>query len=608
MANAVKLGNLAGEIGQKDFAVAVGYAAGQYNQSTYSISIGNYAGRTNQLENSIAIGNGAGSSNQSTYSIALGNDTGHIGQGTRAVAVGPQAGYVTQGINAVAVGNMAGSDNQGISGVAVGDSAGYANMKKYAIGIGYRAGYQAMGTNSIAIGMNAGYTNMGNNSIAIGAYAGMTNTSNNSIVINATGSTLSNNSSNSLTIAPIANNTGSNVLAYNTSTKEVSYMPNTIANISDVTFTSLTASQVLQYNGTKWVNTTPSAGVTQLSALGDVTFGALAQYQTLQYNGTKWANNNNLELGTNKILFTNDMIKIGADAGYTLQGVSTVAIGGASGYYSQGNYCIAIGLNAGFTGQSVGGIALGLYAGSYNMGNDSIAIGNNAGNTGMGVNCIAIGGYAGQTNQNSNTIILNATGVGFSTGGTYRFYVDPIRNDTNTGLQSLAYNTSTKEITYGATTSAAKDWAYINMYGLISSSSAFNATSTERNFLQTASGPGFYWSTAPTTYNNVNALTINTSGTISGLTASKTYMVDVTLYTYIYTTTGGDYSIRIYDGTPTLKARTQRNYYSGGLNFSAVAIITGTTSCYFTISNDNASTVTGGVTDNMNIKMSVVEI
>jgi hypothetical protein len=604
MANAVKLGNQAGAIGQRDFAVAVGYAAGQNNQGTYSISIGTFAGQTNQLENSIAIGNGSGSSSQSQYSIALGNDTGHIGQGTRAVAVGPQAGYVTQGVNAVAVGNMAGNASQGISSVAVGDSAGYANMKKYAIGVGYRAGYQAMGTNSIAIGMNAGYTNMGNNSIAIGAYAGMTNTSNNSIVINATGSTLSNNSSNSLTIAPIANNTGSNVLAYNTSTKEVSYMPNTIANISDVTFTSLTASQILEYDGTKWVNATPSAGVTQLSQLGDVTFGALAQYQTLQYNGTKWANNNNLELGNNRILFTNDMIKIGADAGYTLQGVSTVAIGGASGYYSQGNYCIAIGLNAGFTGQSAGSIALGLYAGSYNMGNDSIAIGNNAGNTGMGVNCIAIGGYAGQTNQDSNTIILNATGVGFSTGGTYRFYVDPIRNDTSTNLQSLAYNTSTKEITYGATASAAKDYATISLYGYITSG-CFNSTSTERNFLVLASGPSNFWQSGnPTTYPSTTALTINTSlGKITGMTISKKYMVDITSY---LTLSGGsgDFSLYLRDDAG-VKTRCLRQSPS---DFSSAIIMTNTTTCYFTIASDAGGANPGGIVDLLNVRFTVVEI
>jgi hypothetical protein len=253
-------------------------------------------------------------------------------------------------------------------------------------------------------------------------------------------------------------------------------------------------------------------------------------------------------------------------------------------------------------------IALGLYAGAYNMGNDSIAIGNSAGNTGMGSNCVAIGSYAGYTNQYNNTIIINASGTYLNSLSSSGLYIDPIRNDTSTGLQSLAYNTSTKEITYGASSGGTKDWAYINMYGLISSSSAFNSTSTERNFLQTASGPGFYWSSAPTTYNNVNALTINTSGTITGLSASKTYMVDVTLYTYITTATGGDYSIRIYDGTPTLKARCSKNYYNGGFNFSAVAIITGTTSCYFTIANDNAFTVTGGASDNMNIRMSVVEI
>jgi hypothetical protein len=59
--------------------------------------------------------------------------------------------------------------------------------------------------------------------VAIGRYAGLTGQHNNSIVINATGSALNSGTSNATYLAPIRNVTQSEVMGYDTSSKELTY-------------------------------------------------------------------------------------------------------------------------------------------------------------------------------------------------------------------------------------------------------------------------------------------------------------------------------------------------------------------------------------------------
>jgi hypothetical protein len=111
---------------------------------------------------------------------------------------------------------------------------------------------------------------------------------------------------------------------------------------------------------------------------------------------------------------------------------SNIYIGFNSGITNQKTLAISIGANSGFTNQGTAAIAIGAYAGYKDQSSNAIAIGNNA----------------GKTSQHSNSIIINATGNDLSSNITNSLYIAPIRN-TSGITQSLYYNPTTKEVTYG---------------------------------------------------------------------------------------------------------------------------------------------------------------
>jgi hypothetical protein len=148
----------------------------------------------------------------------------------------------------------------------------------------------------------------------------------------------------------------------------------------------------------------------------------------------------------------NDSVAIGSDAGTINQGFRSVAIGDDAGFNTQGDRSVAIGPVAGYRNQGREAVAVGPGAGFQNQAQYSVAIGNGAGRSYQGTGSIAIGQYAGHDDQPANTIIFNASGstVNGVAGQTGSFYVAPVRNEpSSAGLQSLQYNTSTREITYG---------------------------------------------------------------------------------------------------------------------------------------------------------------
>ena len=67
---------------------------------------------------------------------------------------------------------------------------------------------------------------------------------------------------------------------------------NTLSGLTDVTITSPVANQVLEYNGSKWINATVPSGSTTLSTLTDVLLTSIADGQVLSYNASaqKWEN------------------------------------------------------------------------------------------------------------------------------------------------------------------------------------------------------------------------------------------------------------------------------------------------------------------------------
>lgn len=106
-------------------------------------------------------------------------------------------------------------------------------------------------------------------------------------------------------------------------------------------------------------------------------------------------------------------VAIGAYAGQTSQGMSSVAIGPSTGNSSQGTYAIAIGSNAGQTSQSSSAIAIGSNTGNSSQGSNAVAIGINAGHSNQTQDAIAIGNAAGNNTQGSKSIA-----IGYSAGAT----------------------------------------------------------------------------------------------------------------------------------------------------------------------------------------------
>ena len=155
----------------------------------------------------VAIGLGAGVTNQGSYAVAMGFSSGNSDQGSLATALGPRAGYEGQGSHATAMGN----------------EAGHCGQHPFATAVGNGAGRTSQHANAVAIGCKAGYTSQRANAVAIGHLAGETSQHANTIVINATGQPLDSDRMDALFVAPVRNDntTLSNVMLYNTSTREV---------------------------------------------------------------------------------------------------------------------------------------------------------------------------------------------------------------------------------------------------------------------------------------------------------------------------------------------------------------------------------------------------
>lgn len=68
-------------------------------------------------------------------------------------------------------------------------------------------------------------------------------------------------------------------------------VPINLTELSDVNINSLQTNQVLEWDGTQWINTMPSAsGATTLNELSDVSLSSPATNEVLYFNGTSWVN------------------------------------------------------------------------------------------------------------------------------------------------------------------------------------------------------------------------------------------------------------------------------------------------------------------------------
>ena len=129
----------------------------------------------------------------------------------------------------------------------------------------------------------------------------------------------------------------------------------------------------------------------------------------------------------------------------TTYGASSWPVTNTTG--SSGPTSVSIGQNAS-TGSGINSVAIG--TGAKAVGNAVTSIGQAAGANFAGNEGIFIGHGADGGTQNG-IIILNATGSTLTavSGQNNSFYVAPIRNS-NSPTNVLYYNTTTKEVTYGA--------------------------------------------------------------------------------------------------------------------------------------------------------------
>lgn len=295
---------------------------------------------------------------------------------------------------------------------------------------------------------------------SIGPFAGEAT---NSIVLNATETQINPVSSRTYLDPVRQDDTNSNVLAYNTVTKEITFKEISggggASNLQQVTDlgNSTTNSIGIQ-------NTNPQHAL----SVGDpvtlfvdtvnnkVSFGAQG-INIEQLDQTKPIN-----IGYNDPIATvqgNDAIALGNFAGdfnqgeravsigyfnaNSSQGTEAISIGSLSSELNQSNYCISIGSECGVAFQGEGAIAIGRKACETGQFTNAIAIGRFAGNE-QGQNSISIGAYS---NSVANSIVLNASGNTFFSTETNSFYVNPIRILETPGSNILSYNSSTGEIT-----------------------------------------------------------------------------------------------------------------------------------------------------------------
>ncbi|MFM1933137.1 MAG: hypothetical protein RL360_17 [Bacteroidota bacterium] len=143
-------------------------------------------------------------------------------------------------------------------------------------------------------------------------------------------------------------------------------------------------------------------------------------------------------------------VAIGDQSGQLNQGMGGVGVGAGAGANNQASGGISIGYVAGYNNQGASSVAIGPNAAQSGQGSRAVAIGFAAGQNGQGANSVAIGSFAGNV-QVANSIAINATGMSTPLNPTNSgFYVDPIRNAS--AANSLFYDATTKEITYGTPT------------------------------------------------------------------------------------------------------------------------------------------------------------
>jgi len=360
-----------------------------------------------------------GGTGQSTVSGILST----LGFASNNIAIGSQAGTPNQGVNAntVAIGGGAGNTNQGQSSVAIGYVSGYQNQGANSISIGGNAAQSGQGTQSVAIGFAAGQNGQGANAVAIGTFAGQSGQAANSIAISAAGTSSPLNPTNSgFYVNPVRSTTAtSNLLYYNTSTKEITTGTGSFVDLT----TNQTIAGVKTFNSNISVNGVAvgrgNGNNDESVAIGQGAMGssnvngkrntAVGAGAMRSYNGTYWDNNTSIGYWNMPSLTSgNGNTSVGAESMLNLlTGTQNTSIGNQSLINVLGNNNVGVGKRAGQT----------ITTGSQNtiIGTDadvSSAILSNATALGYGANVTA-----SNTIQLGNSNVTNVKTSGTITAG-----------------------------------------------------------------------------------------------------------------------------------------------------------------------------------------------
>jgi photosystem II stability/assembly factor-like uncharacterized protein len=399
---------------------------------------------TNTLNN--AVGN-ISSLNTNTISSSVANISTINTQNVSSAIVATSS---IQLVNTKTIlGNSAGATNPGTSVVAIGHLAGNTNQSNYAISLGY----------------TAGRTNQGSNAIAIGNGAGETNQIANSIILNASNAALNATTNAGFYVNPVRNASNTNVVYYNTTTKELTYdtAPSVVS-----TFNSMSTG--IATIGDLFVSTIVMPGIRIGTGAGasnqDFPCIAIGEYagQSSQsayavaigsYTGNDNQGTNAVALGssagqtsqgTNSIAIgttagnnnqANASIAIGPSCGQETQGLQAVAVGPSAGQLSQGSRAVSIGLYSGQDTQGTNAVAIGYDAGRTNQKPDAVAIGVAAGNYNQASNAVAVGGLAGHSNQASNAVAIGNY-AGYESQGIQAVAIGSNAGRTNQGSNAIA--------------------------------------------------------------------------------------------------------------------------------------------------------------------------
>ena len=394
-------------------ALLTGIVAGTtYSNSNVASYLPTYSGNianltvTNTLTltaTKIALGylSGLGGAGQGTNSVAVGSYSGYNTQGNSAVAIGVNAG-MTQGDDTVAIGSNAGG-SQTTQAVAVGFGAGQNTQSMGAVALGYASGQTAQGLRAVAIGSVAGNDHQGAQSIAIGHNSGYSYQPANSIELNATGTALDYTALTAgLYITSVKNDTANvtNVMYYNTTSKEVTYGPAS--------------------GGSNYSNTNVAAYLTTatITTTGNITAGNLTTGGALYVaNITTTGASGNISganyITANVILTNGGYGNISNVA--NLQANTVLVSGNITATYFLGNGALLTGIVAG--GSSYSNVQVETYLPTY-AGTVSASLVNTSGNilsSGLSVFGNTRIGLAGAVSGQFHTVVGNITQT--SSGG-----------------------------------------------------------------------------------------------------------------------------------------------------------------------------------------------